>query len=468
MHPLRSTAVVTIVIVAIAACGGGGSSAGITGTPTVDHVVMSQASATISVGQTVALGATGIAADGTPVAAGAQWSTAAASIATVSQFGNVTGVAPGLVDITATVGGKTGRTAITVLAQGTGSTGDYTDIAIAPTLWTTCARRSVGQVRCWGMNPDGQLGDGTTTDRALPAAVSTTLSFAQADVGNAQSCGRTAAGDVYCWGNLHFGTGTTDRSLAPRAVGTGINFADISIGQEDACGRTSAGVAYCWGNNQYGAVGDGTNSARAAPVAVSGGLTFSQVTVGGQFACGRTSAGAVYCWGRNANNQLGDGTNTDRLVPTRVSGTVVFSAVSAGLTDVCGLSTAGAIYCWGTAFTVVPGTGGVSSVPTLVTSSQAFTQIATGVFHACALTATGAAWCWGENDHREIGDGSTVTTRNSPVAVAGGLAFAKITAGHWYTCGVTLAGTAYCWGYNGYGNIGDGTMTTRAEPALVK
>jgi len=151
-----------------------------------------------------------------------------------------------------------------------------------------------------------------------------------------------------------------------------------------------------------------------------------------------------------------------------VSGNVLFSAISAGLTDVCGLSTAGAIYCWGTTFPVVPGTGGVANVPTAVASNQTFTQIATGLFHACALTAAGAAWCWGENDHRELGDGSTVNTRNSPVAVAGGLAFAKLAAGHWYTCGVTLLGAAYCWGDNGFGNLGDGTMANRGVPTLVK
>ncbi len=463
----RPTSLVPLVAFVMLACGGSGST-GLTTGGTVDHVEMSQATASISVGQTVSLKATGRAADGTEVAAGVVWSSAAPSIASVTQLGVVTGVTPGAVNITATIGGKTGHTAVTVIDQGSAPVGDYTDIALAPTTWTTCGRTDVGKVRCWGMNPLGQIGDGTTTDRGVPTVVSTTQSFAQVAITNSQSCGRTAAGDVYCWGNLRFSPGSTERSLTPVAFSTGLSFADLAIGYEDACARTVAGAAYCWGRNTYGAAGDGSKTERPAPVAVTGGLSFAQVTVGQDFACGRTSTGAVYCWGHNDLGQLGDGTTTDRLGPTRVSGSTLFSSISAGLTAVCGLSTAGAIYCWGTLFSVVPGTGGVSRVPAAVTSSQTFAQIATGVFHACALTATGAAWCWGNNDHRELGDASIASTRTSPVAVTGGIAFARIAVGHWYTCGVSKFGAAYCWGDNERGNLGTGTTSSTAAPTLVK
>src|SRR5690348_13517040 len=182
MRPLRTGAILVAASLALACGGGSTSSTGPTSRGTVDHVDMSQPTATINVGQTVTLKAIGRAADGTEVAAGVQWSSAATSIASVTQFGVVTGVAPGIVDITATIGGKTGHTAVTVVAQGTAATGDYTDISIAPTTWTTCGRTDVGKVRCWGMNPVGQIGDGTTTDRSTPTVVSTTQSFAQVSI----------------------------------------------------------------------------------------------------------------------------------------------------------------------------------------------------------------------------------------------------------------------------------------------
>jgi alpha-tubulin suppressor-like RCC1 family protein len=77
------------------------------------------------------------------------------------------------------------------------------------------------------------------------------------------------------------------------------------------------------------------------------------------------------------------------------------------------------------------------------------------------------AYCWGQNFYGEVGDGTTATQRNNPTLVSGGVAFAKLTAGSYYTCGLTAAGVAYCWGSNGDGELGDGTITDRSVPTLV-
>ncbi|MFN5926593.1 MAG: RCC1 domain-containing protein, partial [Roseiflexaceae bacterium] len=89
----------------------------------------------------------------------------------------------------------------------------------------------------------------------------------------------------------------------------------------------------------------------------------------------------------------------------------------------------------------------------------------------CALTSAGAAYCWGWNDDGRIGDGNVgVDRRNAPVAVSmpAGVTFASISAGYSHTCALTSAGTAYCWGRNLYGQIGDGTTTVeRSAPVAV-
>lgn len=443
------------------ACGGGGTGPTTGPSTAVDHVVMSAATATIQVGQTVALTAHGVSADGSPVAAGVTWSSASNAVATVNATGTVTGVSPGTVDITALIGGKTGHTAVTVTAQASGS---FLDVSVGRTLWTTCATATNARSFCWGQNSSGAVGDGTTADKSTPTPVSGSVSFAQVATGTARSCGRTTAGDVYCWGNLFFGTSATDQSLSPRLVSSGLAFVDISNGETDLCGRNAAGTAYCWGTNTSGASGDGTTTARQTPVAVSGGLTFAQVVAGRDFACGRTAAGAAYCWGVNSLGQVGDGTNTNRLVPTRVSGNLTFATISAGMQAACGIVTDGSVYCWGANLIGGPNV----LTPTRVNGSQSFAQVSVGVFHACALTATGAALCWGSNDHGELGIGSTSSSKSSPTAVSGGLAFAKISAGHWYTCGVTLAGALYCWGASEFGNLGLGTTASAMVPTLVK
>ena len=146
--PARSVLAIATLIGAVACGGSGGPAPG--PTPTTDHIVMSQPSATVQVNNQITLSATAIATDGTTQAATFTWATAAASIATVTQQGIVTGVAPGLVDITAKFGGKTGKTAVTVTQQGGVPTGPYTDVSISLVTWVTCARTNVGGARCWG------------------------------------------------------------------------------------------------------------------------------------------------------------------------------------------------------------------------------------------------------------------------------------------------------------------------------
>jgi alpha-tubulin suppressor-like RCC1 family protein len=89
-----------------------------------------------------------------------------------------------------------------------------------------------------------------------------------------------------------------------------------------------------------------------------------------------------------------------------------------------------------------------------------------GENHSCGLTSNGSAYCWGRNGLGRLGDGTT-TDRSTPVAVSGGLSFIAVSAGSNHSCGLTSSGNAYCWGWNFYGQLGDGTTSSSYTPVRI-
>src|SRR3989442_9345930 len=166
-----------------------------------------------------------------------------------------------------------------------------------------------------------------------PIAPPAPLNFIVVSAGGFKACGVAQGGAAYCWGGNPYGelgNGTTTSSTTPVAVSGGHTFTAISAGSGQACGVTSSGAAYCWGYNSYGGLGNGTTTMSTTPVAVSGGLTFTAVSTGGAQTCGVTASGAAYCWGFGGYGGLGNGDTTSSATPVAVSGGLTFAAVSAG------------------------------------------------------------------------------------------------------------------------------------------
>jgi alpha-tubulin suppressor-like RCC1 family protein len=151
------------------------------------------------------------------------------------------------------------------------------------------------------------------------------------------------------------------------------------------------------------------------------------------------------------------------------SDTVTFAALSVGGIHTCGIVADGVAYCWGwnSRGQLGDGTSGTErSFPARVVGDLRFAAVSAGDRYTCGVTAAGAAHCWGLNGWGQLGDGTT-TERPSPVPVVGGLSFRMVSTGFRHTCAVAASGAAYCWGLNGAGQLGDGTTTDQSSPVPV-
>lgn len=187
----------------------------------------------------------------------------------------------------------------------------------------TCARKADKTVVCWGGNFDGELGDGTKTNRSSPVAVvGLAADITAIASGRWFTCALHSAGTISCWGsNEHgqLGRATSDQTR-PGQVSNITDAIQVAAGDKHACAVGATGRVWCWGGNTFGQLGNGTTTDSMLPVNPSGLGDVNNIALGVVHSCARAGTGPVYCWGENVVNELGDATTTNRLTPVTVPG----------------------------------------------------------------------------------------------------------------------------------------------------
>ncbi|CAB5514306.1 hypothetical protein LMG26857_03365 [Achromobacter anxifer] len=340
-----------------------------------------------------------------------------------------------------------------------------------------CALTMTNGVKCWGMNGNGQLGNGKTTDSVAPVdVVGLTSGVAQLAVGSGQNCVVTTAGGAKCWGGNYSGqlgdSTSKNNQLTPvDVVGLTSGVKSIATGSSHSCAVLTTGEVRCWGANNMGQLGDRTAVDKITPVTAVG-VTAKQVAIGSTSTCVVNTAGGAQCWGANGEGQLGNGTKNNSQVPVDVTGlaaNVAYISLPTNAQFACAVTTAGGAKCWGNGASGQLGNSawGNSLVPVDVTGlTSGVTSLSTGGGHVCATTSAGDTKCWGFNSLGQV----SATTGNmfSPnivLAASGGAVNAS--AGQAFSC-ATVGTQVKCWGANGNGQLGDGTKVNSRTPVTVR
>jgi alpha-tubulin suppressor-like RCC1 family protein len=343
----------------------------------------------------------------------------------------------------------------------------------------TCGLRSDSTAYCWGVNDEGQLGDGTLNPRSRPTLVAGNHRFSTmvTSAHGQHSCG-IATDRTYCWGSNargELGNPSAAQSSVPMPIMGAFQFVWTTAGRNHTCALSSSGQAHCWGANQRGQLGNGQWTDANRPVPVEGTLRFRSLSAGVAHGCAVATDDKLYCWGDNAEGQLGMGPSHPTPLPTQLLTHLPFKSVAAGAYHTCALTETGpvthdgAAYCTGRNSEGQLGDNTTTSRPDLqkLASAPYFESLGAGDQHTCGIeSGRQVVWCWGDNQFGQLGDGST-DDRKIPVEVLGSRRFSVVSSGAGHTCGVTVQGEAYCWGRNTEGQLGDGTTSNQSEPTLV-
>lgn len=431
--------------------------------------------------------------------------------------------ASGLLAVLAAIGGTTAGAAGTSTSTTTMVTRSSLPVQPARQLAEDaqggCALMRGGNIRCWGANMYGALGDGTTISSSVPVPVRGIYHASAVTSDSTGYCAVIGGGQVACWGANFtdrgqrglLGNGSDVQFSDLPVIVTGLRNIRSVVGDDGAygvaagyCALLHDGGVKCWGINDgavvggkpvgSGLLGDGNSKpVSGVPAAVKGlaGPVSSLVSDQAGY-CAVLVKGKVECWGDNSYNELGDGRyggtrsglpdgQSHSGVATPVTGLARVKTVVSDGFGYCALLVNTKVKCWGAGSYGELGDGGVpgaardfgSAVPVLVARLANVRDLAGTDYGYCALVLSGKIWCWGYNEYGELGDGRGSTGQaysDVPVAVRGLATARSLWAGAYTYCAVLgKAGKTVCWGDNSFGLLGAGSRTNSSDvPVGVK
>jgi uncharacterized repeat protein (TIGR03803 family) len=393
-------------------------------------------------------------------------------------------------------------------------------------FYSSAALRTDGTVWTWGRNSESQLGDGTLTQRTSPGQLGAATNWQNVQAGEYHFLATKTDGTLWSWGLNQLGqlgqgfNDITLRGNTPVQVGTSTNWTLLAPGYDHSVATKADGTVWSWGdnnNNELGYLGrvpqpvaaplgpiatasggslhsaaiksDGTlwlwgyngngqlgigasdTSQHPAPVQPVSGAIWTGVGAGSTHTVAVKSDGTLWAWGSNGNGQLGDGTTTQRNSPVQIGTDTNWVKVATGNTHTLALKADGTLWAWGYNSDGQLGNGVADSnahpVPAQVGTATNWTSVVSHGYHIIATRSDGTLWGWGYNGYGEIGNGTTTSPVSTPLQIGTATNWRSISGGLYHTTATRTDGTLWGWGRNAEGQLGDGTTTQRTSPVQI-
>lgn len=340
----------------------------------------------------------------------------------------------------------------------------------------------LGLLYSWGLNNEGQLGDGTVTQQLAPEKnpYLPKAGIKSISAGASHSLALLKDGTVQAWGSQDYyqlGNLTWVDSHEPVKVLDLEGVKAISAGGWHNLALLEDGTVRSWGLDNEGQLGDGTVSGNQyqPPAKVVDLERVRTVSAGGRHSLALREDGTVWAWGSQDWYQLGNPTWVDLPKPKKVLKLDGVEVIAAGPWHSLALLKDGTVRSWGANNYGQLGGGATSGniyqPPVKALDLEGVKAIAAGSHHSLALREDGTVWAWGYNGYGQLGDG-TKTDRHRPVQVSElkgikAIAAGRLQGGSHYSLALREDGTVWAWGLNNYGQLGDGTTTSRDRPVKV-
>ncbi|MDI1233789.1 MAG: T9SS type A sorting domain-containing protein [bacterium] len=325
-------------------------------------------------------------------------------------------------------------------------------------------------VKAWGYNFYGQLGDSTRVDKTTPAKVNNLKGIIAISGGNKHSLALKNDNTVWFWGD--------NNNISPKIINNLTQIKAISCGADHSLVLKNDGTVWTWGANNLGQLGDSSKIDKSIPVKVYGLDSIIAISGGNKYSLALKNDGTVFAWGDNSSGSLGDSTINNKIIPTKVNLLVNIKAISAGYgKHSLALKNDGTVWAWGNNFYGQLGDSTKDKAGCLCKTSPVQVHNLSNIIaieavneNSVALKNDKSVWVWGVNINGQLGDGTNI---DKIEPFPNGLSsVTDIASGGNHALALKSDGTVWAWGFNYDGELGDGTTNRtgcncKSTPVMV-